>query len=71
MLRRQWKAIAGALSGALVAFVPVLVGTISGSDPTPDQVTNLQEGLQTLATAVGGAVVSWIIVYWSPKNEES
>lgn len=69
-IQRTWKALAGGLAGGgLMAFEPLLKAFQSGL------ITGAGDSFEQLGIAVGqflaGAVVSYIIVWLSPKNKEA
>jgi hypothetical protein len=65
----QSKGIGGAVSGFLVALIPILMSILSGTELAPDQVTSLREALNVLLVAGGGALVGWVTVYFAPRNK--
>ncbi|MGI9493896.1 MAG: hypothetical protein ACR2QF_15980 [Geminicoccaceae bacterium] len=64
----QTKAIAGALSGVLVAFIPVIMANLSGSDLLPEQLLALNNALNALMMLISGGIVGWVSVYFAPRN---
>ena len=61
----QSKAVAAALSGFLVAFVPLLVSSMSGEGVTADQMLTFKNSI----TMLFSTIVSYLFVYFAPKNQ--
>lgn len=69
-MQRQTKAkgIAAAVSGFLIAAIPMFTSSVSGVDVTPEQIESLSSALNALFVAVGSAIAGFIIVYLAPAN---
>lgn len=64
----QHKGIAGAISGLIIALIPVLTSLFTGTDVAPDQLSSLGDALHLVAVAAAGLAVGWLTVYLAPRN---